>query len=1149
MDDSKEPLAQPATMIWYLLYPFRGTVNPPTIGEDHFLRRWIFCLGAIVARHALATITFTTAIGVLLCLPFTFLYPTPWTLPTPQRYAWTPADTSNTSELVPDIYIKQAWIYGSWMRALETDVLLAALDIQTMLLGAGSCDTQEEHNVKNGLGGAAHNISTIFHSPLFYWNCSVIAIKSDRSVIATVNSQTRRPSVANITLIPVSVLGGPVFSYNKLLAADALILTLLYKPESDAGAMWDTKAKVLAQYNMSRWQLHSALASPDGTLLNVESGSISTEEKSVIWAAYALTALYIIFKIRDTQVLKSRAGLLIAIVVQVLLSIVSGLTIATYLHLDLSSVPLEVFPSIPLFTGLENIFRLIGEVEKTSRQDTSSRRVATGLGAVSHTSLIAAGQNLMIFWLLEKTSSPTLVAFSGFAMIAIVVDLALFFTLFAAVLTISVSNYGLQDSFEDPLRPEAPIAQKIPSRFPTSMSQLPQPHGKKSKRNSGQGSLPYLIIGVITGLLLLSVITKFYLDDGVKFYLGQIFSTVSRGRFLAEKYTRHDINSPLKQSKTLKWLNTLDRQTTKEILNLVNTQSQSLVAKVYDPLIIGLKLANRTHSLDGNTPSFLPIDIILSKHFDPSVAFLCSILAFSYAIRKRRTSKGASGTGDPADEKAISTINYLPRGHTLDVFMLAASSKQYLVSVGFDHEFRVWNLEAQSITSRLMIPISAHHVLWPAAAIAVDDKAEWIAVCSKAGGISLWDIKLECFRRSIDLGLGSRIIACFFTPSSYRDSLRPVTHLLIVFASGALADIDVETGNVLSHQISATPIRASHISSHRRMPLRLITISEDEKINITVKREDCWTSQALQFSIPILKSPARLKFTVIPNLRMVGLVLNEDTHQLHLIDFLSGAAIYTFCPDSYKHRTLRAIHSPPQQCLSCGAVALGSFSIAYTNEQDGSFTMRTLTADRDPRIRTGLICLRAERDLRERRCIGFAGGMEKTYTLPNAGVWEITAANGVAGVRRKIIPKAGSKNSRDHSIFRRKETPVPTDPVIDQDWEAWTMTASGIINFHKINSSMFTSRVGPLCSVGRNAIAVGLAEGIALLQFGSKLHDNDDDDDNVGTYLICPIALSSLVAKEAYSKMPVYRSSVEGTAYGRHFGCVELGKTHQFLGK
>jgi hypothetical protein len=180
-------------------------------------------------------------------------------------------------------------------------------------------------------------------------------------------------------------------------------------------------------------------------------------------------------------------------------------------------------------------------------------------------------------------------------------------------------------------------------------------------------------------------------------------------------------------------------------------------------------------------------------------------------------------------------------------------------------------------------------------------------------------------------------------------------------------------------------------------------------------------------------------------------------------------------------------------------VALSSFSIAYTTEPEGAFAICTLTADQNPRIRTGLICLRAERDLRERRCIGFASGMEKTYTIPDAGVWETTAANGVAGVRRKkqnpkAIPDAFA---RDHPRFRRRESMPQKESEVEEGWEAWTMTANGVVNIHPISSSLFTGKVGPLCSVGRNAIAVGLAEGIALVQFGSQLRDNDDDDDNV----------------------------------------------------
>jgi hypothetical protein len=159
--------------------------------------------------------------------------------------------------------------------------------------------------------------------------------------------------------------------------------------------------------------------------------------------------------------------------------------------------------------------------------------------------------------------------------------------------------------------------------------------------------------------------------------------------------------------------------------------------------------------------------------------------------------------------------------------------------------------------------------------------------------------------------------------------------------------------------------------------------------------------------------------------------------------------------------------------------------------------MITLSAEPNPRLRTGLICLRAERDVRERRCIGFEGGIEKTYSMQHAGVWEATGANGVAGVRPKRqdprrIPETFSRNG---TLFKRKAETTRRDPRTNEEaWEAWTMTATGIINIHAMTVGLFTNRAGPMCSVGRNAIAVGLAEDIVLVQFGDQLHDDDDDE-------------------------------------------------------
>jgi hypothetical protein len=63
--------------------------------------------------------------------------------------------------------------------------------------------------------------------------------------------------------------------------------------------------------------------------------------------------------------------------------------------------------------------------------------------------------------------------------------------------------------------------------------------------------------------------------------------------------------------------------------------------------------------------------------------------------------------------------------------------------------------------------------------------------------------------------------------------------LIHVIATGRLTDIEVETANVIFHQICANQVLSAHVDSHRRMPLRLITTSEDNRIYVTARREDC----------------------------------------------------------------------------------------------------------------------------------------------------------------------------------------------------------------------------------------------------------------------------------------------------------------------
>jgi hypothetical protein len=67
----------------------------------------------------------------------------------------------------------------------------------------------------------------------------------------------------------------------------------------------------------------------------------------------------------------------------------------------------------------------------------------------------------------------------------------------------------------------------------------------------------------------------------------------------------------------------------------------------------------------------------------------------------------------------------------------------------------------------------------------------------------------------------------------------------------------------------------------------------------------------------------------------------------------------------------------------------------------------------------------------------------------------------------------------------------------DERWEAWTMSSRGVISIHPLRIDAFATRVGPIKPLGRNAIAVGLAEDIVVIQFGNRIYDNDDVDENV----------------------------------------------------
>lgn len=155
------------------------------------------------------------------------------------------------------------------------------------------------------------------------------------------------------------------------------------------------------------------------------------------------------------------------------------------------------------------------------------------------------------------------------------------------------------------------------------------------------------------------------------------------------------------------------------------------------------------------------------------------------------------------------------------------------------------------------------------------------------------------------------------------------------------------------------------------------------------------------------------------------------------------------------------------------------------------------------------ICLRAERDRRERKCTGFESVIETMHWLENVEGWEPTNLNLVAGIRRREVVQEhvlddsdAPTATQDSNLRRRKGAGKKTNPEEDDEWEAWTMHADGVVTSYPLSDSMeesdeslLVSRAGPVCRVGQRSVAVGFGNTVRLLSVGNERYEVDDNDD------------------------------------------------------
>lgn len=713
-------------MLWYLLYPLRGTTQPPRLSAQHPIRRAFYRHGKATAQHWLVAMLVSVAIAVGFSFPTIFLSENPTAgFAAYPHHVWTSAKPFDGDPSHINVEMRQVWVHGSYMQALDKEVLKSALSIQETIVG-GETLTSVFPALSEKLRSST--LSWGYHSPLMYWNNSAQIIEADEDVTQTINDQSRTPSSLNVALRPASVFAGKKFDRRKLKAADALVITLMNKVEDGVGGKWDDKMKLLA-----------AGACEDCTLFPQDGHvtrnavyefsflPLSAHENIALAFAYSCMALYVLLSLRRLKAFHSRFGLVVTAITQMTCSILASFTICGILKINLSMIPQNAYPFAVLVIGLENMFRLINAVVAYPPTMATDQRIANALGDVGPVSVATAVQNSLILSLLATFVSPGVAAFCAFACIATLFDAFFLLTFFVAVLNVDIRRFELQDALARSTQ------QKAASR------RRPSPASNKHTWFDAlvQGRLPFstrMAGTAVTTTFILSLNYHFFEQHEKKSTSIRHLLGLARGG--PPSVAEFDTFTPPPMNATLtpgEWMRMQDFDTAREVMRLAKPGADFFVIRVFAPLIVVLSGADRTDAHLGAESWERALKAFAIHHFYPVAVAVVFAVAFVAVLMNFLLYSEAGTDSETEDERFAAedalAVQSVALPHKLDIVKIAGCEKGHVVTVGLDRSIAVSTFDrTQQAYSTIGLPpdiLCALH--WPVRHVVLDDGGEWLA--------------------------------------------------------------------------------------------------------------------------------------------------------------------------------------------------------------------------------------------------------------------------------------------------------------------------------------------------------------------------------------------------------------------------------------
>jgi WD40 repeat protein len=1021
------------------------------------------------------------------------------------------------------------------MKALEPNVLQTALEIQHELLGPTEYfdpgrmsktevdlenfsntdltpDLRDALHAINGL----HNSSWFFHSPLQYWQCSSQTIAEDTDILATVNRGSLQSTSVNVTLRHSIVFSGKRFEDHSLVAADALVITLVHKLDSPVGRQWARKAQDIADRDSNRWRLYPAdgrsLAS---RLYEFRFQPLSFQDDLFLGLAYGFTFFYFLIAMSKLRALKSKLGLMLAITTQIAVSMLSSFTICAIFKIDLSKLPREAYPLVVLTVGLENIFRLVNAVIMTPSENPPASRIAEALGKTGYVALATVAQNLGVCWICYNAFSPIIGAFCIYAAIALTLDFFYTLTFFVSVLSIDVRRTELSDALSRAALRDQRLSTPETQKKPSWTEALLRGDAPVSTRVAGT---------IVMISFILAAQWHFFENENLYQTLRRIFRSFKAESQASQSSYADLLSVDVNQARTpTSWLRMQDHQTAQEVISVVKPNAHSYVAQVYDPLVFVLSGSDRTPTKFGIRP-FLPAVYDFGKH--QSTPFIISLVLILAGVTLLMNFllwdelPEAEANDRPNDEPLLS-VKTLKEGHALDVVLLKASSEGVVVSVGLDRWIRVWDVRNGG--SHIIQDPESDINPFPILAMTIDSDSNWLALLSSKGLVALWNIPERRWGPTMKVEVKGAP-AAFFFGSSQTEFIDP---LIIVRHNGIMTELLMESKQTTELRICKTPLLCVNAHAEKPLPpstvtppLRIITSSRRGCVHVASKLETGWISEEVPCDInpspqdeikSVLALPALSSFLVVRTLAV------------ELIDITTHKVTHTFHTKPITINSLRCFHSTRRR-PQCGSVGLAYFTLAYTNAETGDCVMQAYLPGREG----DTICFRDPWTPGSKTCCLWRETVVNTHVVENPGSWDALPVGYLIGVRKlEGSPTAPTpRKSTANSGLRRRgghQSRSSSDAIhsgVEQEdvWEAWSLSLRGerssITLSSGDNSELLVSKLGPIEKLGKRSLAVALGNVVKVVQVGSERFDLEND-----------VALGGLGVASGRRKKAVKRNS------------------------